>query len=136
MINVSACVIANYVGSERTYAHGISIYVPKAMAILGLPFLIVLERYNSDYDALDFSRAAYWNGFMGSYFGLFGNRINLSPSYYTNVNPGSSVQFNVHVSLESGSPDWVDLNIRAISPELQATWSFSQSSGRPPFDST
>ncbi|MEM2294188.1 MAG: clostripain-related cysteine peptidase [Nitrososphaerota archaeon] len=126
-------IIANYPGT-CLHCHGLSIYIPKFIQVENK----VLKAYNRDYDALDFSRATYWNGFIRSFYGYFDFRVNISPGWAT-VRPGDSVSFTVSVELRSGSASSeppVVLMLEELQDNTQITYSLSPSSGRPPFTST
>jgi hypothetical protein len=138
----SGPIIANYAGSGKSFAHGLSVYVPKSQEKKDWAEQTVGEiyNYNKDYDALDFSRGTYWNGFVRSYYGMFDFRVDISPSA-RDVAAGGSTTFTVSVTLVSGSamsePE-VELSVRRIDPASQTSFLFdgvSTKKGRAPFSS-
>jgi len=137
----SGPIVANYAGSDKIYAHGLSVFVPKSIQIIWKPtgtVILELKGYNTDYDPLDWSKGTYWNGFVRAYYGYFDYRVSISPAGQS-VSAGGSTSFTVSVTLVSGSASQVQLSVRRIDPAAQATFLFDGTptkTGTPPFTST
>jgi hypothetical protein len=107
-------------------ARGLSIYMPSSHDASVL----------SMYDSLRFSVGTLWNGMIRSYLGLFDFWItDMNPPGYSNVAPGSSVQFTVTLTLKSGSSQSVALTVNTIPADVGTT-SFSQPNLSPTGSST
>jgi hypothetical protein len=136
----SGPVVANYAGSQVSFAHGLSVYIPKSIQIRFNPtgtLIYEMKDYNSDYDTLDFSAKTYWNGFIRAYYGYFDYRVNLSPAFQS-VPIGGSTSFTVSVPLITGASSSVQLSVRAVDSDSHASFLFDGSAtktGTPPFTS-